>query len=430
MFIFNYIETLMYYTCICITLKNTKNNIPQKRIWFFVLPLVFSILWVIIYFRNNTTENIMFLILELFFLFSTRFLFKNSKFVTILTTYLFLYSLDIIVTSTTTFILSKAENNLFKILIAFIFNLFITIIYIILYKLKHSEIQNTFNLISKNVKIITLLSLIASAFLLTLISETSNFNNISKWNFITKIIISLLLVFIGAAFPILNINSFRKNFYMKQFKNLSEQVQIQTDYYISLAKSNFELRQFRHDFNNMKIGISELLKEGNTYDLQKMIETYDDKILSSVNISNFDTGNGIVDALLTDKQNKANNINTNITFNGTVPLNKIEPIDLCIIFGNTLDNAIEACEKISAIDNKTINVNCECCGGFMFLDITNPVYKDIPIHNNSISTYKHDKSSHGFGLFSLKQAIKKYEGSLNLKCKNKIFTVSIELCFL
>ena len=70
----------------------------------------------------------------------------------------------------------------------------------------------------------------------------------------------------------------------------------------------------------------------------------------------FDTGNGIVDAILTEKQEKATTVNTVITFNGAIAASAITATDLSVIFGNTLDNAIEACEKLQT-DIKR-NIGC------------------------------------------------------------------------
>ena len=367
--------------------------------------------------------------LPILFLLSSKFIFKNSKFSTIVIIFLLLYSIDIIVTSTITFILSQSGSYTFKAILGFILNIFFTVGFIIIIKLKHSEIQQCLDLISKKVKILTFLSLITSAFLLTIISEASNFTNIYKWNTILKIIISVFIIIVGAAFPILNINSYTKNYYMKQSENLENQFKVQADYYASLAKSNFELRQFRHDYNNMKIGISELIKEGKNKDALNMLDYCDNQLLSAISICKFDTGNNIVDALLTDKQAKANAYNTQLFFKGAIS-NKINPTDLCVIFGNALDNAIEACEKIKSYESKAIQINCECTGGFMFLTIKNPVSKDIFIHNNTILTSKEDKKSHGFGLLSINRVTKKYDGNLSLSCINKEFTISIDLCLL
>lgn len=427
MFVFTIIETIIYYVCMCITLHYVKDYIFRRKVLLIIIPILFSILMVLTHVITKDNTNFISFFIILLFLFSSKFIFNNSKFSTIIIIFFLLYSIDIIVTSTITFILSQAGSYTFKAILGFILNIFFTVGFIIIIKLKHSEIQQCLNLISKKVKILTFISLIASAFLLTIISEASNFTNIYKWNTILKITISVFIIIVGAAFPILNINSYTKNYYMKQSENLENQFKVQADYYASLAKSNFELRQFRHDYNNMKIGISELIKEGKNKDALNMLDYCDNQLLSAISICKFDTGNNIVDALLTDKQDKAYAYNTQLFFEGAIS-NKINPTDLCVIFGNALDNAIEACEKIKLSESKAIQINCECNGGFMFLTITNPVCKDIVIHNNTIFTSKEDKDSHGFGLLSINQVTKKYDGNLSLSCVDNKFTISIDLC--
>lgn len=429
MFVFTIIETIMYYICTCMTLHYVKNYTERGKVYLVIFPILYSILMSLNYLITKDDTNFISFVIIILFSLSSKLIFKHSKFSTIVIIFLLLYFMDIIVTSTITFILGQSGSYTFKNVLGFILNIFFTIAFIIVIKLKHFEIQQCLNLISKKVKILTFLSLITSAFLLTMISEASNLINIYKWNTILKITISVFIIIVGTAFPILNINSYTKNYYIKQAENLENQFQVQVEYYASLAKANFELRQFRHDYNNMKIGICELIKEGKNEDALNMLNYCDNQLLIAISVCKFDTGNNIIDALLTDKQKKANTYNTQLFFQGSIS-NKINPTDLCVIFGNALDNALEACEKIKLSESKTIQINCECKGGFMFLTITNPVYKDISINNNSILTSKKDKECHGFGLFSINQIIKKYEGNLNLSCVNKKFTLNIDLCLL
>lgn len=99
-----------------------------------------------------------------------------------------------------------------------------------------------------------------------------------------------------------------------------------------------------------------------------------------------------------------------------------------MIFGNTLDNAIEACEKISESDNKIISVSVNCTNGFIFITITNPVLEKVIVHNNHIETTKKDRTSHGFGLYSLEKIAKKYDGEMTISSEDYTFTISLELC--
>jgi len=267
--------------------------------------------------------------------------------------------------------------------------------------------------------------MITAAIAITLFSEYRNFKNSSIWNIAIKVIILFLMILIGSAFLIMIANSVSKSLYLKQLKNFETQLQAQAQHYTALASSNCELRRFKHDYNNLCIGLKELIKQGNNSEALKMLNGYN--INSSASSVLFDTGNGIVDAILTEKQQRAFSFNTHISFIGSIPLASISATDLCVIFGNTLDNAIDACEKIKSSDIKRIDVNCTCRGGFMFLTIKNPVSEIVKIYNDTIETTKTDKSSHGLGLYSLRKTIHKYDGNINLQCDDKEFILNIDL---
>lgn len=144
----------------------------------------------------------------------------------------------------------------------------------------------------------------------------------------------------------------------------------------------------------------------------------------------FDTGNGIADALLTDKQRIAASNNTSIIFHGSIPQNGLAPTDLCVILGNTVDNALEACEKLPSGIQRTVSITCNCSSGFLFLSIQNPTMEKVPVHDNRVATTKSDKTLHGFGLLSLHSVVKKYDGSVKLYTTENRFAVNIDLCLL
>lgn len=144
----------------------------------------------------------------------------------------------------------------------------------------------------------------------------------------------------------------------------------------------------------------------------------------------FDTGNGIADALLTDKLRRAAADNTVVNFSGAIPQNALLPTDLCVLLGNTLDNAIEACQKLPQDSVKAITVKCNCSSGFLFLSICNPIANEVTIMDNRIATTKKDTLLHGFGIQSMHNVAKKYDGSVKLNADNGFFTVNIDLCLL
>ena len=211
----------------------------------------------------------------------------------------------------------------------------------------------------------------------------------------------------------------------KRSENYKKQIKAQLEQYELLSRSNHELRRFRHDFNNMYIGLRKLIEDGKNDEALKMLEGQ--KKSFSETMLKYDTGNGIVDALLTDKQQKAEKNNTFIQFEGIVPNDgKIEPADLCVIFGNTIDNAVEACALLGA-EEKHILVKATVKSGLIIIVIRNPVDHKVQLSRGLPITTKRDKKMHGFGLYSLKKILDNYDGGFSIDCSDKEFCISIRL---
>lgn len=427
MIIFTYLEAIMYYFSICISLHSVKNCKLRTNKLLLIIPLLYILLYVISIFASKIITTIILALIGLSIIISAKITLVKTSLISIIKIYFMLYSTNILFTSVVTLFSSNPTDTFFKVTISFIFNTIINFLYVTVCMIKRSKINILMELIPQKVKNLTLLSLIISAITITLFSEYPNYHNIERWNIVTKIIILFLIILIGTAFPIMITNSVSKSLYLKQLKDYETQIQAQAEHYIALAHSNYELRRFKHDYNNLRIGLSELIRSNNNCEALKMLNYYENSIKISESSILFDTGNGIVDALLAEKQKQADLFATKIIFSGSIPADSISAIDLCIIFGNTMDNAIEACEKVKISDRKNIYINCNCRGGFMFLTIKNPVSKPVKIKNNIIETTKTNKSSHGFGLYSLKKTIKKYDGSINLECTDKEFVLNIDL---
>ena len=293
-----------------------------------------------------------------------------------------------------------------------------------------TKVIRIINCTSKAIKrLIVLLTLciafVASTIVYFLPYYTSSFNkktaleNIVKISFIFLIILILVIVLLLLSYSVSN------KHIRSVADNLEKQIEIQSEHYMTLSKYNFELRRFRHDYKNMCIGVSALISEGKNDEALEMLKK--NNPVFETDLIKYDTGNGIVDALLADKQRKADETNAEIRFEGALPANMIKPADLCIIFGNTIDNAIEACTKLDSAEERIITVKCACNSGFVFVDIINPVSKKVEIKGHIPKTSKADKTMHGFGLYSVEKALNQYEGQLNVECDDRQFHVSMEL---
>lgn len=215
-----------------------------------------------------------------------------------------------------------------------------------------------------------------------------------------------------------------KNFTINSALMLAqEQMSQMKEYYRELNEKNLQIRKFRHDNHNMLLVIHSLVCEGRDKQALKYLEEM--QKMQSDTLVCFETGNFIADALISSKQKLANKFNTTLEFEGKIPGNKIEDIDITILLSNLIDNAIEACMKQDG--EKNINIDSFFDNNIWVLSIKNPINDIVKIRKNRIETTKKNKQIHGFGLLSIQVVVEKYDGDMILKCSDGIFIAKIVL---
>lgn len=291
------------------------------------------------------------------------------------------------------------------------------------------RVQQMLAVIPASIKCLAVLLFVTCAYLMELIVALSAMYEVSAWSIAMRISLVAFSITICITFPVLLITVLTNAVLKRQNESFERELETQARHYVMLSESNKELRRFRHDLKNLRIGMVNALASGDTKTALQMIENGEYSFNQATDpLRRFDTGNGIVDAILGEKQIKAARTNSHIIFDGRIPQTAFSPTDLCVIFGNALDNAIEACERIPIDTEKVVSVSVNCNSGFAFIAISNPVAEKVVVHNNSIQTTKKDRSAHGFGLYSLQKIAKKYDGEVNISCEDHQFTISMDLC--
>lgn len=210
-----------------------------------------------------------------------------------------------------------------------------------------------------------------------------------------------------------NQNKLAKSEY--ELKLLKDNINEQTKHYVNLQSSHEEIRQLRHNLRSICIGTIAELKSGK-------IENAILELQNSIDITErsskaIDTGHPSIDAIVENKLNKCDElkISTNISYQYTEPIT-INEIEIAVIIGNILDNAIEACQKVTDI-NKEI-------WGSITVDKQNIIIniKNTAESSNNLKTSKADKKSHGYGLKSMTHIAKKYNGYAKFLFDNNTFT--------
>lgn len=179
---------------------------------------------------------------------------------------------------------------------------------------------------------------------------------------------------------------------------------------------NIKCHDLRKKIRNFKNN-TELLDKSEIENIASAIKIYDET---------YQTGNDTLDNLLITKslalQN--NGIELTIMCDGK-QLDTFSKSDLISLFANIIDNAIEAVVKIKEKQNRYISLIVKAKAGFLYIEETNPYINDVKIKNDYVLTTKKDKFLHGYGTKSIAYIVKKYDGRLNYKLDNGIFSIRI-----
>lgn len=152
-------------------------------------------------------------------------------------------------------------------------------------------------------------------------------------------------------------------------------------------------------------------------DLQQSISIYDAKV---------ETGNQFLDVLLTEKSLycEQNGITFSCMADGA-RLTFMDDGDLYCLFGNVVDNALEAVKAIAERQRRVINLVVKARGDMLLIQSENYFDGERAFRDGLPVTTKADKNCHGFGMRSIRMIVHKYEGELTAYVADGIFHLNI-----
>lgn len=138
------------------------------------------------------------------------------------------------------------------------------------------------------------------------------------------------------------------------------------------------------------------------------------------------TGNRVLDIIITGKRLYCvqHHIGFNCVIDGAL-LNSLEPMDICSIFGNAIDNAIEYEEKIEDTEKRLINVAVFSQNNFIMIRVENYCVTSLDLRGELPETTKKDKVYHGYGLKSIRTTAEKYGGGMTLNQEDNWFVIKV-----
>lgn len=207
---------------------------------------------------------------------------------------------------------------------------------------------------------------------------------------------------------------------------LRMQLENQMNHYADLEKRNQDLKGFRHDMKNHLEILSRLIEERKTTLAVKYISDMKDG-MQNRGKQIIETGNPIIDAMLSEKIHTARE--QGITVKDEIFISQgigIDSLDGCILFGNIMDNAIEACVKIPSEEERKIRIKMTSKADMLICRFTNTIHKEILIDKN-LKTTKDNAEMHGIGVKNIKKSAEKYGGTVSFEKKEGEFEVSFVL---
>lgn len=186
-----------------------------------------------------------------------------------------------------------------------------------------------------------------------------------------------------------------------------------------------QMRGWRHDYHNHIQAMKAHLVLNQIEEQKKYLDKLDTDLTTVDTV--LKTGNVMIDAILNSKISLAGSKSININAKAAVPKNlEISEIDLCVIIGNLLDNAMEACLKQPKEADRFIRVYIGKLKEQLYISVSNSVGGEI---KKSGKTYFSTKNSatHGFGLMRVDRIAEKYSGYVNRQNEEGVFATEVML---
>lgn len=231
-----------------------------------------------------------------------------------------------------------------------------------------------------------------------------------------SILITLELCLITGIVISLVVEGQQKKYYVEQNQLKEEYIRTQQDYYKMIYEKDKEMRSFRHDVAN-QIGLLQMLIEQGKMEeaKQQLIGISHDFYRAT--LQKVQTGNEMLDAILSMMNQKAVEKGVKLEISGELQNESRHNVyELCTIFTNAINNAIEACcklDKEKKVQVKLVEHNQSLCCIF-----ENPASEIMYQAVMEGKTTKEDEENHGHGVKNIQQAVERLGGEMEYRYEN------------
>lgn len=206
---------------------------------------------------------------------------------------------------------------------------------------------------------------------------------------------------------------------------LENQIVIQAENVKHDEEYNNKIKSLRHDLKIHFQALYHMIVNEYFERAKKYLE--DTKLVEKVSAHNIHTGNIAFDAIMNAKLAEAEQMGINTRVMCQMPRDvEIDDIDMCVLFGNLLDNAIEGCQRVEK-GEKEINIHIKYNRNRLSCCIKNTSLSNLEREGDSFISSKKEKNEHGVGLYNIKKVVLKYDGICKMSNDNGYFQTNITL---
>ena len=211
--------------------------------------------------------------------------------------------------------------------------------------------------------------------------------------------------------------------YLEQEK--SSQYHSQISVYKMLTEQYRQAERLRHDMKNHIIALTALSRNKEWEKIEDYLKNMEGVILDAGGDL---TGNKAVDALLYQKRKQAEGEDIKWECDMQMPKGCcINEFDLCVLMGNILDNALEACGRMQKDENRFINIQARTVKKCFLIEVKNSMDRTEKFTEGF--TNKDDSQEHGIGLLNVGDVVNRYNGAVHKEAGKGIFVISILMPF-
>ena len=184
-----------------------------------------------------------------------------------------------------------------------------------------------------------------------------------------------------------------------------------------------KMRTWRHDYHNHMQVLAAYLEAGEVEKARTFLDEINDTLVKVDTV--IKTGNTMVDAILNSKISLMNTKAIRVDATAHVPATlAIADVNLCVMIGNLLDNAMEACEALPA-EARFVRIYISVKGTHLYMSFTNSAGKKQNKIGNIFASTK--GTDHGFGLSRVDALVEQYGGYLTRASEDGGYTTEVIL---